>query len=402
MRILVGLADVANVASTYAKGFRALGHETFTVVWRKSYFYPDAEYDVVINKHSSNGQTERSRSTKWAVWSSAGLGILQIPHALTCDLFVLFGYSILPHHLYSPILKLLGKRIVFVFWGSDIRHWYPLQQEMRILGVDAEIQPFIDYIRDHPASSFHDKLRAVRNAERHADLILSQPGYGQLQARPYMRANIPLDLSRFRFSVPDREVPLVLHAPSVPGVKGTEFVMAAVEQLKREGVSFEFRLIQKMPNAQLRELLTEADIVVDELFSETVGALSAESMATGNAVLVRYMPEYARVPPGCPAVNVTKDSLCDRLREVILNRDLRHNLAYAGRPYVEANNDHVRITRQILDCLEAGDDCHHDFVPTFYQQLSIPRELFEQERKSGRTLRRQQLSRLFSRSAKRS
>ncbi len=381
MRIFVGFADVVNATLIYAKGFRALGHETFTAIWKKCYFYPDSEYDVVINEYS---------------------GITQLPRALSCDLFVLFGYSILPHHLYYPILKSLRKRIVSVFWGSDIRHWYPLQQEMRLLGVDAEIQPFIDYIRDHPASSFHDKLRAVRNAERHSDLILSQPGYGHLQTRPYMRVNVPLDLSQYRFSVPDREIPLVLHAPSVPGVKGTEYVLAVVEQLRREGVRFDFQLIEKMPNAQLRELLTEADIMVDELFSETVGALSAESMATGNAVLVRYMPDYAKVPPGCPAVNVTKDTLCDRLREVILNRDLRHQLACAGRPYVEAHNDHVQIARQILDYLDAGDACQYDFVPAYHDTLAIPRELLEEEHKSGRALRRQHLSRLFLRSTKKS
>ena len=48
MKIFIGLTDVANVTDNYAKGFRALGHEVFTVVWSKSRFYPEVEYDLVI------------------------------------------------------------------------------------------------------------------------------------------------------------------------------------------------------------------------------------------------------------------------------------------------------------------------------------------------------------------
>ena len=402
MRIFIGFTDVANVAATYAKGFRALGHETFTVVWKKSYFYPDSQYDLVIDGRSSGGQATQGRSSRWPDWLRIGLNMMQLPRALSCDLFVIFAYSIVPSHVYFPLLRSLRKRIVSVFWGSDIRYWYALQQEMRALGVEAEIEPFIDYIRNHPDASFYDKLRTVRTAERHADLILSQAGYGQLQRRPYMRANIPLDLSQFRFNVPDREIPLVLHAPSVRGVKGTEYVLADVEQLKQEGVAFEFRLIEKMPNAQVRELLAEADIVVDELFSETVGALSAEAMAAGNVALVRYMPDYAQVPPGCPAVNVTTGSLHDKLREVILDRDLRRRLAHAGRPYVETHNDHVQIARQILYWLESGSLSNYAFVPTFYKTLDIPPELLEEERKNRWNVRRQYLSGLLLRPAKRS
>ena len=294
----------------------------------------------------------------------------------------LFGTSFLPRYLDYPILRLFGKSIISVFLGSDIRHWYAFEQEMHLLGLGNEIGPLIECLKNRPGVSFLEKTRRVRAAERYADLILSQPGCGQLQTRPYMRANVPLDLSQFRFNVPEREVPLVLHIPSARGAKGTEYVLAAVEQLKREGIPFEFRLVENTPNAEVRELLAEADIVVDELLADTVGVLSLESMATGNAVLVRYPAEYARVPAGCPAVNVTKDTLVGKLREVILNRDLRRQLAYAGRPYVEAHNDHVQVTRQILDWLEPGGIQEYDFTPTFFHDnFVMSPELLREERK---------------------
>ncbi len=267
--------------------------------------------------------------------------------------------------------------------GSDTRYWYAFEQEMRQLGVAEEVQPFTEFARSL-RTSYSRLRRRVAAAERYADLILSQPGFGQLQTRPYMRVRASIDLSQHPCYVPDRKTPLVVHAPSRRDTKGTPYVLAAVEQLKAEGVPFEFRLIENMPNEAVRRLLTEADIVVDELYSETIGVLSTEAMASGCVVLTRYMAEYAKIPPGCPAVNANIYTIADKLRQVIVDREMRRRLAEAGRPYVEANHDHVKVAQQILDWLQPGGIQQYDFTPTFYQQLQLPPEVLAEERRKSR------------------
>jgi hypothetical protein len=103
-------------------------------------------------------------------------------------------------------------------------------------------------------------------------------------------------------------------------------------------------------------------------------------MATGNVTLVRYAPELSRVAPGCPAVNVTKDTLVEKLREVIQDRDLRRKLAYQGRAFVEAHHDHVQIVQQIMAWLEPGAIQNYDFTPEFYKELVVPPDLAKAER----------------------
>lgn len=404
MRIFIGLVEIANIAATYAKGFRALGHETHTVVWRKNRFYPNSQYDIVVDDRV--GVTRPGAGLLRKAFNRVkrrGLAFTQFLHTLTtCDVFIfIFGTSFLSDYWDYPILKVLGKHVVSVFLGDDIRYWYSYEQEMRLLGLERGLRPYLEYRKSWPSGSFVTKAKRVRAAERYADLILSQPSTGQLQTRPYMCVNIPLDLSQYRFNVPEREAPLVIHAPSDSRVKGTNHVLAAVEQLTQEGIQFEFRLIENMPNAQVRELLTEADIVVDQLFSQTVATLALESMATGNVTLARYQPEYAHIPPDCPVVNVTAATLADKLREVILNRDLRRQLACAGRPYVEAHHDHMHIAQQILDWLKPGGIQEYDFVPTFFQnEFVMPPELLKEERKRMWEQRMQRLtSLLFSRSS---
>lgn len=377
------MAEVANTTWNYIKGFRALGHQTWSVVLNRNPFYPEADYDVILN-HALPGDRQPAGSA-WQVGATRGRAALNFFHAAAaCDVFVFtYGTSFLPAHLDYALLKRLGKRIVSVFWGSDIRFWYAFEQEMRQMGAAEEVQPFTGFVRSLPVSYFRLRRR-VAAAERYADLILSQPGFGQLQSRPYMRANIPLDLSQFRAEIPDRAAPLVIHAPSRRDTKGTPYVLAAVEQLKAEGVPFEFRLIENMPNAQVRQLLTEADIVVDELYSETIGMLSTEAMASGCAVLTRYFGAYAGVAPGCPAVHVNIHTLADELRRVIVDRELRRRLAEAGWPYVEAHHDHVKVAQQILNWLQPGGIQRYDFTPTFYRGFHLPPEVLAEERRKQR------------------
>jgi glycosyltransferase involved in cell wall biosynthesis len=379
MRIFIGLTDVANINATYAKGFKALGHQVFSAVWNKSYFYPDAEYDLIIDKR----QPESKRENNIVAYIKIAFQLVQLFKSLNCDLFIIYAPAVLPSNLYYPVLKLLGKKIITPFWGSDIRYWYAFAEEMKTFGVQDEMSPFFEYAKSRSGGSFWDKQRTVKVAEKYSDLIVSQPDCAQLQTRPYMRSSVPLDLSQYKFNVPGRVKPLILHAPSVPEAKGTDIVLNVIKELAEEGLEFEFHLIEKMPNKELRDLLADSDIVVDELYATTVGGLSAEAMATGNAVLVRYMVDYCKVPEGCPAINVNKFTLKDNLRQIILDVDRRKKLAYLGRPYVENTNDHIKICKDLLSWLEQKDNIDYDFHPTFHKNFKIPEQIFLDEKKES-------------------
>jgi hypothetical protein len=383
MRIFVGLTDVANISATYADGFKRLGHEVFSAVWNRSYFYPDAEYDLVIDERNPNPKQGNQISSYLRMVRR----MTHLIRALHCDLFVMFAPAVLPTHLYYPLLKRMGKRIITAYWGSDIRYWYAFSQEMSSLGMYEEMVPFFEYARNRSGGSYWDKLRTIRVAESYSDLILSQPDCAQLQVRPYMRANLPLDLSKYRFNVPARAKPLILHAPSVPEAKGTDVVLRVIKELRDEGLEFDFRLIEKMPNSELRNLLTGSDIVIDELYSATVAGLSAEAMATGNTVLVRYMADFSKVPAGCPAININVFTLKENLREIILDLDRRKALAERGRSYVESANDHIKVCKDLLSWLENKQNLQYDFQPTFFKKLNIPDQILKAEKVEARNKR---------------
>jgi len=63
------------------------------------------------------------------------------------------------------------------------------------------------------------------------------------------------------------DTPIVIHAPSHRGAKGTAHILEAVDRLKAEGVAFEFVLVEKLSNTEARKLYERADLVVDQLLA---------------------------------------------------------------------------------------------------------------------------------------
>ena len=371
MRIFLGLSEISLIQNELAKGLRLLGHQTQTVLWKRNINYQDFDYDFVVDEHS--GIKPESGIIERYIRRYAAIGYKIPGWIINNDVFIfIFADSMLPFYLDYPIIKLLGKKIISIFCGTDVRYWFAYQQEMEQLKVIEAVSPFLNSIKNRQGNHYYgdrlqEKLFRVRTAEKYSDLILAQPSFAQLFTRPYMQFNLPIELSGYGFNIPNREVPVILHSPSNRNLKGTTQILETIEQLKNEGLKFDFRFIENVSNTELRELLLDSDIVIDQLISAIIGKMALEGMATGNVVLGRYMPGYVHIPGECPMVNVDKFTLAGKLREVIQNRDLRYQLAMAGRPYLEAYHSHIDVARKVIEWLEAGKNLNYDYSPTFFR-----------------------------------
>jgi len=76
---------------------------------------------------------------------------------------------------------------------------------------------------------------------------------------------VVVDTDRWRPGPPvlERLVPLVVHAPSTPWLKGTDQVLAILQPMADAG-RIELRLVTGLPPAEAAELIRSADIVVDQ------------------------------------------------------------------------------------------------------------------------------------------
>jgi glycosyltransferase involved in cell wall biosynthesis len=134
----------------------------------------------------------------------------------------------------------------------------------------------------------------------------------------------------------------ILHTPNHRGFKGTEYLVAAVEQLRAEGLSAELVLLEGVTNERVREEMGRADILAEQFIATGYAFSGIEGMAAGLPVLANLDHEaYTRVfrrygfLNECPILSSPPERLADNLRLLIRNPGLREELGRAGRAYVE-------------------------------------------------------------------
>jgi glycosyltransferase involved in cell wall biosynthesis len=237
-----------------------------------------------------------------------------------------------------PLLKLLGKKILVTFQGCDVRP--PTHCYCRIESCA------------HQAQWRHaNAAQIMRNADRvfycNPDLREWLPG-GRFV--PYALVDLP-SLQQLPPD-PERREMVVCHAPTNRNIKGTEYVIEAVEQLRREGVPVRLELLEGLQHDEVIERCGDADVVVDQLLIGWYGTFAAEAMALGKPVLAyirERSPEDNPFGDELPIVRSDPAQLAARLRELIADPAGRERLGRDGRAFVERHHDPRRVARDVLE-----------------------------------------------------
>lgn len=353
-----------------ARAERELGLASHCVAFQQNYLqYP---VDEVINLNE--GKIRQQETKRWRLLWRA-LREFDIVHFN-------FGDSILPkarfpksapvnkrdwaYRLYTetlelrdlPLLKMANKGIVVTYQGDDARQGDYSRANFAI-SIANEVGN--DYYSDET-----DRWKRARIAKFGAyadrifalnpDLLHVLPPqaqfmpYGHIDLREWHPIVKPLN--------PDQP-PVVLHAPSHRGAKGTRFVMDAVARLQSEGVAFEFILVEGLSHAEARKLYEKADLLIDQVLAGWYGGLAVELMALGKPVIcyireddLKFIPAAMRTD--LPLINATPPTLYETLKQALTTR--RHELPVIGqrsRLYVEKWHDPLQIAAHLKTAYEA-------------------------------------------------
>ncbi len=376
MRIFIGTEEIASLIADLASGFRELGHTVTTYVGAKNTFYKSHDYNIVrgmfLNDtfHYKDSQFLSARlkdytnrvdsriTTAWLKWKNKKI-------IDDHDVFIFIWKSWLPESYLFPLLKKKGKKIVCMHVGTDVRHISAFEQQY---GIDTSTWEKIFH-----TDALEPKIKRIRYHELYADVIYSVPDQAGLYLRGYNHLQLPLSYKRnIKFNIPARNIPLIVHAPSKSGIKGTDIVNKTIAQLKQDGYDLEYKLISGLPNEKLLELLTDADILCDELFLHGPGMLSAEAMAAGCSVATRCLDVPPFQPPVC---SVKPENLYEKLKLLITNIDYRTGLAKAGKKFVEDFNNPIKIAEKIMD--DISNKNKSDYKSSFFmEKFQLPKDIY--------------------------
>jgi glycosyltransferase involved in cell wall biosynthesis len=295
--------NTAGVPWQNVQALRRKGIDARLVVFERYRLHPEADWSL-----DRTGGFARRQLTQWRALAKL------LPQS---DVFhFYFGLTLVPKSLQFPILRVLRKRSVIHFVGSDIRGKPPAELAWarragaRIVGS-------------------YDAIRWVPDAE------VVPPG---IELRGY--APQPSE---------ERDRPVVVHAPSSRRRKGTEHVIAACRQLP-----VELEIVEGLHHDEARRRYERADIVVDQLNAGWYGLFAIEAMALGKPVVTFLHDEaVARTEEAfgleVPVVSATAETLVERLRPLVESAEERRRLGAESRAYVERVHDIDRVADRLLD-----------------------------------------------------
>jgi glycosyltransferase involved in cell wall biosynthesis len=249
--------------------------------------------------------------------------------------------------------RFLGKPGLVEFWGTDIR----------IGEVEAADNPwFAEHApREYRADVSREHSLAVQTPFARAGFscIVSDAAMrrylepGLFPQVHLIRQRVMLEEYAPMAPSADQRRPVIIHSPSNPKLKGTEFVLAAIEAL-RPRFDFQFRLVHGVPRAEAMEILRGADLFIDQMIFGTHGLASLEAMAFAKPVVCYIKPSMqGQYPADLPIVNASPDNLTEVLAGLLGSAERRREIGLAGRAYVEKHHDALSIARELVGVYQA-------------------------------------------------
>lgn len=369
-RIFIGLREVAGVYRSLKKGFDELQIENVFVCLGHDKF----DYEIEHNPEWAtqiNSLFRRVSILFQGNWLARILwiGVFQNFFGIFLffrvfwkyDVFIFGSVSTFFFFLELPLLRLMGKKIIHVFNGSDSRPVYingfVIQDQRKKtiwLGILlTRIQKFI-----------------VEMVEKHSTFIVNIPPQSHFHTCPIANAYIigyPFGpsaeqvqaLSRFQ-AYPRSSSVRILHAPSKPGPKGTFEFRKAIQSLKDKGYSIEWVEVIGRPNQEVIQEIQKCDFVVDQLYSDmplAVFAIEAAFFSKPAVVGGYYTTHISRVLRADqmpPSLYCLPEDIEISIEKMIVDVEFRKSLGEKAAQFIQTQWSPKRVAERYLKLIDGS------------------------------------------------
>lgn len=254
-----------------------------------------------------------------------------------------FGESLIYGNFDLHALKLMGKKIIMNFWGSDIR----------LKDIAKKKNPFYDD-KVHLGNDLA-KIEKMKILSKYVDAVIV-PDYELYEYASLYFNNIfvvpqAVDTNKLlpRYPSPENKKPKIVHAPSRTNVKGTVYIEHAISKLY-EKYDFEYIRLNGVSHDKVLDAISKADIIVDQIILGSHGIFSLESMAFGKPVICYIRDDLIKkYPNNLPLINANPLNIGKALERLLKSGQLRYELGKKSRLYVELNHEKTKIAYKLLD-----------------------------------------------------
>lgn len=328
MKVFHGLVNYGTQAGILAKGLRDVGIEAYSVAQADNFrrlIDLDLRYDT--NSNIFVRQVQR-------IWIKLSLFFkYNVFHFY-------FGKSLWPFNLDLYLYKLLGKKVVMEYLGTDCNLWLGLN------GVDFRNRP-VDRIKIIKMLKLQSKLC-------HKQLVCA-PRYYELVDNSIVLP-LALDLADYAYTpMPDHDIITFMHCPTNRTAKKSDYIEQALERLKKEGYIFNYKCVTNVTHAELKEEYKKADVVIDQL-NTWYGTVSVEAMALGRPVVCGYYPHMCHYDSrfeNLPIINADIYNIYQVLKDILDGRYDLQKISIESRKFAIKTHDLKSVISQLINIYES-------------------------------------------------
>ena len=292
LRVLIAPVEVGGFYSNLERALENVGHEVTLVYLQPEPrgYAANTTSDILIRRIQRLNALRASGRALSPIRVTAALlsEVLSFAWFLSSlhkyDAYIFgFGQSLTPlSRMDLRLLKRLGKTLVInIAHGSEARPPFANGAFSKL--NNRQVVKAIKRVK-----------KTVRLSERFGTYVIGSP----MSTAPYARRPF---LNSFMLGNPvmleaphtQRESDLgktplrIVHVPSSALTKGSEGIAKVMAELSTEGHNFVFDVVSGVPHEVVQQHLSNADLVIDQLYSDTpLPGLSQEAMAQGCAVVI--------------------------------------------------------------------------------------------------------------------
>lgn len=355
-RILAGPSDIAGFTSRMAQAAAGAGANVLFFNANVHKFNPD----VVESKNLRRllwqvVQLSTLLKKKGVLGRAAGTTVSFIARVIAfqiactwADTVIMVGGKGLIASSYEyAFLRFLGKQVIHIFVGTASRPRYLSGYTKEGLAKSNCRRKSIQKLAQRTAR----QAARVKGISRNASIVVENPLCGHFHEKRFInffKLGVPLNVdtlltsTRISSQTPPRNSNKIriLHCPSRPEIKGSTKICEVVNSLIDEGLPIDLRLISNISHEQVLYEISQADIVIDQLYSDSpLAGIAAEAAAFGKVVLVggygwSLFPEFLTKQEIPPTVTTHPEKLKATLRSLAINAEIRDQLGIEAQQFL--------------------------------------------------------------------
>jgi len=144
----------------------------------------------------------------------------------------------------------------------------------------------------------------------------------------------------------------IIHSPTHRFLKGTEFVLGAMEKVRQSGKDFEFLLVENEPREKVIEIKSTCHLAIDQIGNRGgtgYGINSVETLAMGLPTITDMNGGMDSWLPENPFIVAGTYNLADKIIELLDNRNLLLSYRQKSRDWVVKYHSYESVFKKLAE-----------------------------------------------------